>query len=105
VAALERLTEGVVAGAFGVVVACLWVLDPPRSFAVWPAAVCLGVLALATRVRFDIPLGFTVPTQVAFVPLLFAMPWCWSRSGWYWRCCLRGCPMSCAVRASQAGCC
>lgn len=32
------------------------------------------VLALATRVRVDVPLGFTVPAQVVFVPLLFAMP-------------------------------
>ncbi|MGO9900048.1 MAG: HD-GYP domain-containing protein, partial [Solirubrobacteraceae bacterium] len=30
--------------------------------------------AVATRVRFDMPFGFTVPTQLAFVPLLFAMP-------------------------------
>ena len=27
-----------------------------------------------TRVRFDTPLGFTVPTQLAFVPLVFAVP-------------------------------
>jgi hypothetical protein len=74
VTALERLTEGVVAVVFVAVVACLWRLDPPDSFAVWPAAVCLAVLAVATRVRFDMPLGFTVPTQLAFVPLLFAMP-------------------------------
>jgi HD-GYP domain-containing protein (c-di-GMP phosphodiesterase class II) len=74
VTALERITEGLVAVAFGLAVAGLWILDPPHSFAVWPAAVCLVVLALATRVRFDTPLGFTVPTQLAFVPLLFAMP-------------------------------
>jgi putative nucleotidyltransferase with HDIG domain len=72
--ALERLVEGVVAVLFCLVVACLWHLDPPHPFAVWPAAVCLAVLALATRVRFDMPLGFTVPTQLAFVPLLFAIP-------------------------------
>jgi HD-GYP domain-containing protein (c-di-GMP phosphodiesterase class II) len=71
---LERLTEGLLALVFGLVVAGLWILDPPHSFAVWPAAVCLVVLALATRVCFDMPLGFTVPTQLAFVPLLFAMP-------------------------------
>ncbi len=35
---------------------------------------CLAVLVLATRVRFDTPFGFTVATQLAFVPLLFAMP-------------------------------
>jgi putative nucleotidyltransferase with HDIG domain len=32
------------------------------------------VLGLATTVRFDTPFGFTVATQLAFVPLLFAIP-------------------------------
>ena len=41
-----------------------------------PAALCVVVLALATRVRIDTPFGFTVPTQLAFVPLLFAVPVC-----------------------------
>ncbi len=45
-----------------------------RRFAVVPAIVCLLVLALSIKVRFDTPLGFTVATQLAFVPLLFAMP-------------------------------
>jgi putative nucleotidyltransferase with HDIG domain len=70
----ERAVEGSVAAAFVFVVGCLWALDPPGAFAVLPAAGCLVVLALATRVRFDMPFGFTVPTQLAFVPLLFAMP-------------------------------
>ena len=39
-----------------------------------PAGLCMVVLALATMVRFDTPFGFTVPTQVAFVPLVFAVP-------------------------------
>ncbi|MGO9901166.1 MAG: hypothetical protein ACLP0J_16065, partial [Solirubrobacteraceae bacterium] len=72
--ASEWLAEGSLAVGFVVVVACLWVLDPPHAFAVLPAALCVVVLAVATRVRFDMPFGFTVPTQLAFVPLLFAMP-------------------------------
>ncbi len=72
--ASEWLAEGSLGVGFAVVVACLWVLDAPHTFAVLPAAVCLAVLAVATRVRFDMPFGFTVPTQLAFVPLLFAMP-------------------------------
>ena len=32
------------------------------------------VLAAASRVRFETPLGFTVATQLAFVPLVFAVP-------------------------------
>ena len=31
-------------------------------------------MAFASRVRFDTPFGFTAATQLAFVPLLFAMP-------------------------------
>ena len=40
----------------------------------FPAVASLVLLVLATRVRFDTPFGFTVATQVAFVPLLFALP-------------------------------
>ena len=32
------------------------------------------MLAVSSRVRFNVVFGFTVPTQLAFVPLLFAMP-------------------------------
>ena len=31
-------------------------------------------MVVATRVRFDTPFGYTVATQLAFVPLLFALP-------------------------------
>jgi putative nucleotidyltransferase with HDIG domain len=72
--AAERRTEVVVAAGFVAAAAGVWWLRPPASFAVWPAVVCLVVLALATRIRIDMPLGYTAPTQLAFVPLLFAMP-------------------------------
>ncbi|HTP22031.1 MAG TPA: hypothetical protein VMJ65_20660, partial [Solirubrobacteraceae bacterium] len=52
----------------------LWLLRPPGAFAVGPALACFLVLVLSTRVRFDTPLGYTVPTQLAFVPLVFAIP-------------------------------
>jgi putative nucleotidyltransferase with HDIG domain len=52
----------------------LWLVQDPDSFPVAPAVVCLLVLALSMRVRFDTPLGYTVPTQLAFVPLVFAVP-------------------------------
>jgi putative nucleotidyltransferase with HDIG domain len=70
----DRIAEALVATTFVAAVAALWALEPPHSFAVAPALVCLVVLVLATLVRFDTPLGFTVATQLAFVPLLFAMP-------------------------------
>jgi putative nucleotidyltransferase with HDIG domain len=55
-------------------VAGVWLIQDPGSFSVLPALLCVLVLALAMRVRFDTPLGFTVPTQLAFVPLVFAAP-------------------------------
>jgi len=70
----ERLVEAVIGGGFIVAVAGLWLRSPPHAFAVVPAIVCFVVLAAALRVRVDTPFGFTVPAQLAFVPLLFAMP-------------------------------
>ena len=72
--ARERTAELLVGGGFAITVASLWCLRPPGAFALTSAMVCVAVMALATRVRFDTPLGFTVATQVAFVPLLFAVP-------------------------------
>ncbi|MGO9903521.1 MAG: HD-GYP domain-containing protein [Solirubrobacteraceae bacterium] len=70
----ERVTEGLVVLGFVAAAAALWCERPPHAFALVPAALCLLVMVLATRVRFDTPFGFTVATQLAFVPLLFAMP-------------------------------
>jgi signal transduction histidine kinase/CheY-like chemotaxis protein len=72
--ARERLAEAILGGCFAVAVAGLWAAAPPHGFVVGPAAACLLVLVLALRVRIDTPFGFTVPTQLAFVPLLFALP-------------------------------
>ncbi len=70
----ELLCEILIAAGFLAAVACLWVAEPPGSFELIPAALCLAVLIVATRVRFETPFGFTVATQLAFVPLVFAMP-------------------------------
>jgi HD-GYP domain-containing protein (c-di-GMP phosphodiesterase class II) len=69
-----RLTEALVGVGFAAAVAGVWVIRPPHAFALLPAGASLLVLGLATRVRFDTPFGFTVPLQLGFVPLLFAMP-------------------------------
>ena len=60
--------------AFAAAVAALWATNPPDGIPVVQATVCVLVLALATLVEFDTPFGFTVPTQLAFVPLVFAVP-------------------------------
>ena len=62
------------AAGFLAAVAAIWAIQDPDSFPILPAVVCLLVLALSMRIRFDTPLGFTVPTQLAFVPLVFAAP-------------------------------
>jgi signal transduction histidine kinase/ActR/RegA family two-component response regulator len=72
--ARERVAEAVLSGGFAVAVVALWVWAPPGAFAVAPAVVCLLVLAMALRIRIDTPFGFTSPLQLAFIPLLFAMP-------------------------------
>jgi putative nucleotidyltransferase with HDIG domain len=62
------------AAGFLACVAGLWVAQPPEAFALVPAALCLAVLVVATKVSFETPFGFTVATQLAFVPLVFAVP-------------------------------
>jgi putative nucleotidyltransferase with HDIG domain len=70
----EKRIEGALALGFVGAVAGLWLLSPPHAFPVVPALLCLAVFGVATLVHIDTPLGFTVPTQLAFVPLLFAIP-------------------------------
>jgi putative nucleotidyltransferase with HDIG domain len=58
--------------------ALLWVAlaveHPLGRLAALPAIACVLVLVAAMRVRIDMPLGYTAPTQLAYVPLLFAVP-------------------------------
>ncbi len=70
----ERATELLVGAGFAAAVACIWRICSPGGFALAPALACVAALALASRVRFDTPLGFTVATQLAFVPLMFSVP-------------------------------
>jgi len=70
----ERVAGIAVGVGFLGACAALLTARPPHEFDLLPAALCVLVLAVATRVRFDTPLGFTVPTQLAFVPLVFTMP-------------------------------
>src|ERR1039458_9364927 len=72
--ARERFAEALLSGGLAVAAVLLWLLDPPGAFAVAPAVVCFVVLVLAWRIRIDTPFGFTTPVQLAFVPLVFAMP-------------------------------
>ena len=70
----ESLVEALVGVGFVAACAGIWLLDPPGAFALAPALLCLAVLVVASNVRFDTPFGYTVATQLAFVPMLFAVP-------------------------------
>jgi HD-GYP domain-containing protein (c-di-GMP phosphodiesterase class II) len=72
--ARERLSEVVAGCGFVAVAFVIWRLQPPHAFPVAPAMLCVLVMVVAARVRFELPSGFTVPTQLAFVPLLFVVP-------------------------------
>jgi putative nucleotidyltransferase with HDIG domain len=70
----ERVVELGITVAFVAAVAVIWAAQPPHGFSVLPSVLSMIVLIVATTVRFDTPFGFTVAIQLAFVPLLFAMP-------------------------------
>jgi putative nucleotidyltransferase with HDIG domain len=70
----ERLAMAATTTAFAAAVAAVWATNPPDGIPVVQTTVCVLVLALATMIEFDTPFGFTVPTQLAFVPLVFAVP-------------------------------
>lgn len=73
--AREWLVESVSTIAFLVVaVAMALLLEVDRSFS-WPTAVALVLAyALMLRVKFPIGFGYTVPTQLVFVPMLLLLP-------------------------------
>jgi putative nucleotidyltransferase with HDIG domain len=72
----ERRAELVVSGGFVIVVALLLVAFPPTraDWNVPAAAACMLALICALRAHFPIGSSFTVPSQLAFVPLLFTLP-------------------------------
>jgi putative nucleotidyltransferase with HDIG domain len=70
----ETFAAGASALALLAAVVALWAVRPPGAIDVVPALLAVFVLAIASRVSFDTPFGFTGLTQLAFVPLLFAMP-------------------------------
>jgi putative nucleotidyltransferase with HDIG domain len=74
--ASERRAEMLLGGGFVVACVVLLIAAPPWWGAIDGAAVsaCAIALALASRVHFVVGPGYTVPTQLAFIPLAFALP-------------------------------
>jgi putative nucleotidyltransferase with HDIG domain len=71
----ERRAELAAGGGFLVCALTLVALAPgEQSLSFGVAAIYVVALAIASRVRFDFGAGFTVPTQIIFVPMLFAVP-------------------------------
>jgi HD-GYP domain-containing protein (c-di-GMP phosphodiesterase class II) len=71
--AQARADTATAAGFVGAT-ALLLAAAPPHNFNALPALLCVLVLAVATRVRFETPVGVMSATQLAFVPLLFSLP-------------------------------
>src|SRR5512142_2489977 len=70
----EVVVEPLVAAGLVAATVAVWLICPPHAFAIGPPLACFGALVVATLVRIDTPFGYTVPTQLAFIPLLFALP-------------------------------
>ena len=71
----EKRAELAVGGGFLLAaLAMLLTLSPERHFDARLAAIYVLALAVASVVRFDFGAGFTVPTQIVFVAMLFELP-------------------------------
>jgi hypothetical protein len=72
----ERLAEAIVGGCYALAALLLLLLAPAdaASISVVAAGSSSIALALALRVEFATGSGVTVPSQLAFVPLLFTLP-------------------------------
>ena len=71
----ERLVEWIFAAAFlAAAIEMALLLDADRSLSAGPAIALLGAYAVVSRVRFSDGPGYTVPTQLVFVPMLFVLP-------------------------------
>ena len=72
----ERRAELLVGGAYVLVALAILLTWPPQvgGVRVVGVAACLIAFIVASRTEFDTGAGITVPTQLAFVPLLFNLP-------------------------------
>src|SRR5215212_1031048 len=74
--ARERKAEMLLGGGFALACVLVALVSPPWDVAIDPARAvfCALALAVAARVHFIVGPGYTVPTQLAFIPLAFTIP-------------------------------
>jgi len=71
----ERAVEQLAAGGFLLVALGMAAfMDSPRSLEAAPLAALVVAYVLACQARFDIADGYTVPTELVLVPMLFLLP-------------------------------
>jgi HD-GYP domain-containing protein (c-di-GMP phosphodiesterase class II) len=71
----ERLAEAIVALAFLLVaLAMALLMSSPRSLEGPTLAILVGAYVVSSRAKFDIADGYTVPTELVLVPMLFLLP-------------------------------
>jgi HD-GYP domain-containing protein (c-di-GMP phosphodiesterase class II) len=71
----ERTVEQVTGGGFLLVaVAMAFYIDSPRSLDPLTLGVLMVAYVIACRAKFDIADGYTVPTELVLVPMLFLLP-------------------------------
>jgi HD-GYP domain-containing protein (c-di-GMP phosphodiesterase class II) len=71
----ERAVEQVAGGAFVVVaLAMALYLPSPRAIDAGTLGVLVAAYVIACRAKFDIADGYTVPTELVLVPMLFLLP-------------------------------
>ncbi|MEA2294444.1 MAG: hypothetical protein QOE86_2083 [Solirubrobacteraceae bacterium] len=74
----RRITEAAIGAAFLAAALALALLaDADTPWRVGPAVVLTLLFALSTRVLFEVGAGYSVPTQLAFVPMLLLLPTPW----------------------------
>ena len=71
----ERVVEGAAAVTFLAAAAAMAVfIDSPRALDLPTLAVLIGAFVLTCRAKFDFADGYTVPTELVLVPMLFLLP-------------------------------
>jgi HD-GYP domain-containing protein (c-di-GMP phosphodiesterase class II) len=71
----ERAVEQAAAAGFLLVALCMAMfMDSPRSLQAGPLVALVAAYVIACRAQFDIADGYTVPTELVLVPMLFLLP-------------------------------